>query len=58
MISLLYAGEIPIYDVSKIRPAGSRLKTFGGTASGPGPLVQLFQFAINTFENAKGRKLN
>ena len=58
LISLLYAGEIPIYDVSKVRPAGSRLKTFGGTASGPGPLVQLFQFAINTFENAKGRKLN
>jgi|TARA_R100001129_G_scaffold179871_1_gene157249 ribonucleoside-triphosphate reductase len=57
LISLLYAGEIPTYDTSAVRPAGSRLKTFGGRASGPGPLVQLFQFTINTFENAKGRKL-
>ena len=57
LISLLYAGEIPTYDVSAIRPAGARLKTFGGRASGPGPLVELFEFTINMFENAKSRRL-
>jgi len=58
LISLLYAGEIPTYDTSLVRPAGSRLKTFGGRASGPGPLIQLFQFTINTFQNARGRRLS
>ena len=57
LISLLYAGEIPTYDVSAIRPAGARLKTFGGRASGPGPLVEPFEFTLNMFENAKSRKL-
>ena len=51
-------GEIPKWDLSEIRPAGSRLKVFGGRASGPGPLDQLFKFTVNTFKNAYGRKLN
>ncbi len=58
LIASLYAGEIPTWDVSKVRPAGTRLKTFGGRASGPGPLVELFEFVVNTFKKAKGRKLN
>jgi ribonucleoside-diphosphate reductase alpha chain len=58
LISLLYAGEIPTWDVSKVRPAGAKLKTFGGRASGPAPLVELFNFVINTFVGAKGRKLS
>lgn len=58
LISLLYAGEIPQWDVSKVRPAGAKLKTFGGRASGPAPLVELFNFVVNTFVNAKGRKLS
>ena len=58
LIALLYAGEIPNYDVSLIRPAGARLKTFGGRASGPAPLVDLFKFTINMFKEAKGRKLS
>jgi ribonucleoside-diphosphate reductase alpha chain len=58
LIAHLYAGEVPKWDVSKVRPAGARLKTFGGRASGPGPLVDLFTFATNTFKNARGRKLN
>lgn len=58
VISLLYSGEIPKWDVSKVRPAGARLKTFGGRASGPGPLVDLFQFVISKFKGAIGRKLN
>ena len=58
LIALLYAGEIPSYDVSLIRPAGARLKTFGGRASGPAPLVDLFKFTINMFKEAKGRKLS
>jgi ribonucleoside-triphosphate reductase len=58
LIALLYSGEIPQWDVSKVRPAGARLKTFGGRASGPAPLIDLFNFAINTFANAKGRKLS
>ena len=57
LIALLYAGEIPSYDVSKVRPAGARLKTFGGRASGPAPLVDLFKFTINLFNNNEGRKL-
>ena len=58
LIALLYSGEIPQWDVSKVRPAGARLKTFGGRASGPAPLIDLFNFAIATFTNAKGRKLS
>jgi ribonucleoside-triphosphate reductase (thioredoxin) len=58
LIAHLYAGEVPKWDVSKVRPSGARLKTFGGRASGPGPLVDLFTFATNTFKNARGRKLN
>ena len=57
LISLLYGGHIPKWDVSKVRPAGAPLKTFGGRASGPEPLVDLFNFTINTFRNATGRKL-
>ena len=55
---MLYSGQIPKIDVSKYRPAGARLKTFGGRASGPQPLVNLFDFAINTFRDAAGRKLD
>jgi ribonucleoside-diphosphate reductase alpha chain len=58
LVALLYAGDIPKWDMSKIRPAGSRLKTFGGRASGPEPLVDLFEFSVEVFKNAKGRKLN
>lgn len=57
LIHLLYAGEIPKFDTSKIRPAGARLKTFGGRASGPGPLLKLFNFSIDIFKRAAGRKL-
>lgn len=57
LIALLYTGEIPKYDLSKVRPAGARLKTFGGRASGPGPLEDLFKFTIATFKGATGRKL-
>jgi ribonucleoside-triphosphate reductase len=57
LIAMLYAGEIPEIDVSKVREAGARLKTFGGRASGPAPLVELFNFAINMFQNAAGRRL-
>ena len=58
LLALLWAGEIPQWDVSKVRPAGARLKTFGGRASGPAPLVELFNFTIQTFKNAQGRKLS
>ena len=58
VLSLLWAGEVPKWDVSKVRPAGARLKTFGGRASGPAPLVDLFNFAVATFKKAKGRKLS
>lgn len=58
LIHLLYSGVIPRWDVSKIRPAGSRLKTFGGRASGPGPLEDLFRYVVTTFEGAQGRKLS
>lgn len=57
LISLLYSGNIPRWDFSKIRPAGAVLKTFGGRASGPKPLEDLFLFIIKTFKGAKGRKL-
>lgn len=57
LVSMLYNGQIPKWDTSKVRPAGARLKTFGGRASGPEPLVDLFQFTVEVFRNAKGRKL-
>ena len=57
LLALLYTGEIPTYDVSKIRPAGARLKIFGGRASGPAPLEDLFKFTIGIFKGAVGRKL-
>ena len=53
----MWAGEIPKWDVFKVRPAGAKLKTFGGRASGPAPLVSLFQFTIDKFKGAAGRKL-
>ena len=58
VIALLYSGEIPKWDVSRVRPAGARLKTFGGRASGPAPLVDLFNFVIAKFKDAQGRKLS
>lgn len=57
LISLLYTGQRPKWDVSKVRPAGARLKTFGGRASGPAPLVDLFSFTTEIFRRAAGRKL-
>ena len=58
MISLLYSGRIPKWDLSRVRPAGSRLKTFGGRASGSEPIEKLFKHMISVFTHAKGRKLN
>ncbi len=58
LISYLYTGRVPKINVSKVRPAGARLKTFGGRASGPQPLVDLFDFTILKFKGAKGRKLS
>ena len=58
LLSLLYSGQSPKWDISKIRPAGARLRTFGGRASGPEPLVELFRFSVSLFKNAAGRKLN
>lgn len=57
VIELLYSGVIPTFDLSRVRPAGERLKTFGGRASGPAPLEALFNFVIDTFKGAVGRKL-
>jgi ribonucleoside-triphosphate reductase len=57
LIAMLYAGQIPKWDVSEVRPAGARLKTFGGRASGPAPLEELFEFIIDKFKGAKGRRL-
>jgi ribonucleoside-diphosphate reductase alpha chain len=57
LISLLYSGKCPQWDMSKVRPAGSRLHTFGGRASGPEPLNRLFANAVRIFKGAKGRKL-
>ena len=57
LVSRLYAGEHPTWDLSKIRPSGARLKTFGGRASGPEPLDNLFRFTVSTFNKARGRKL-
>ena len=58
LLAHLWAGEIPKWDVSNVRPAGARLKTFGGRASGPEPLVDLFNFAVALFKGAKGRRLH
>ena len=57
LLALLWAGQLPNWDISKIRPRGARLKTFGGTASGPGPLVELFEFATKLVYGAAGRKI-
>ena len=57
LLSLLWAGQIPAIDVSKLRPAGARLKTMGGRSSGPQPLINLFDFTIKVFKNAVGRQL-
>jgi ribonucleoside-diphosphate reductase alpha chain len=57
VLSALYTGVIPTWDISRVRPAGARLKTFGGRASGPEPLVELFEFTIGLFKKAQGRKL-
>jgi ribonucleoside-diphosphate reductase alpha chain len=57
LLALLYAGEIPKFDVSRVRPAGARLKTFGGRASGPGPLEELYKFCVTKFRGAAGRRL-
>ena len=58
LVGMLYIGQIPRWDLSKVRPAGAPLKTFGGRASGPEPLENLFNFAVNIFKNAAGRKLS
>jgi ribonucleoside-diphosphate reductase alpha chain len=57
LVAMLYAGEIPDFNTSAVRKAGERLKTFGGRASGPGPLIELYQFMVETFIKAAGRKL-
>ena len=57
LVALLYSGMIPSWDVSKVRPAGAKLKVMGGRASGADPLVNLFKFTIDKFQEAKGRKL-
>ncbi len=57
LVAMLYAGKIPNWDTSRVRPAGARLKTFGGRASGPEPLVDLFKFCVQVFSKAAGRKL-
>ena len=58
LVGMLYIGQIPRWDLSKVRPAGSPLKTFGGRASGPEPLESLFNFTVTTFQSAAGRKLS
>ena len=58
LIALLYSGEVPKWDLSKVRPSGTRLKTFGGRASGPGPLEELFKFTVHKFRGAVGRRLS
>ena len=57
LIAMLYVGQIPSLDVSQVRPAGARLKTFGGRASGPQPLVDLYNFCVAIFKKAAGRRL-
>ena len=58
LVGMLYVGQIPRWDLSKVRPAGAPLKTFGGRASGPEPLENLFNFAVDIFKGAAGRKLS
>jgi ribonucleoside-diphosphate reductase alpha chain len=58
LITLLYAGDVPKWDLSAVRPAGARLKTFGGRASGPGPLDALLRYTVRLFRMATGRRLN
>ena len=58
LIALLYSGEVPRFDLRKVRPSGARLKTFGGRASGPKPLEDLFNFVITKFKGASGRRLS
>ena len=58
LVSLLYSGHIPTWDVSRVRPEGSRLKVFGGRASGPAPLVELFEFFVRTFKQSAGKRLS
>lgn len=58
LVALLYQGHVPRWDTSKVRPAGARLRTFGGRASGPEPLEELFGYAVRTFRGAAGRRLN
>jgi len=57
LIALLYAGKLPKWDMTRVRPAGARLKTFGGRASGPDPLEDLFKFCVSIFQKSAGRKL-
>ena len=57
LIALLYQGQVPNWDMSKVRPAGARLKTFGGRASGPEPLNALFHFTVDIFKKSAGRRL-
>ena len=58
LIGHLYMGEVPVWDMSKVRPAGARLKVFGGRASGPAPLIDLFNFTVALFRQNAGRKLS
>ena len=58
LVGLLYIGQIPKWDLSKVRPAGAPLKTFGGRASGPAPLENLFNFTVNVFKGSHGRRLS
>lgn len=58
LVSLLYTGQVPTWDVSKVREAGATLKTFGGRASGPEPLLDLFKFTVELFKGAQGRRLS
>ena len=58
LVAFLYAGQLPKWDLSRVRPAGARLKTFGGRSSGPAPLDELFNFSISLFKSASGRKLS
>jgi len=57
LVSLLYSGQVPKWDISRVRPAGAPLRTFGGRASGPEPLVNLFRFSVDLFKGGAGRKL-
>ena len=58
LIACLYAGQVPKWDLSRLRPAGARLKTFGGRSSGPAPLDDLLKFTVSLFKNAAGRQLS